>query len=840
MKYRRINNQKNNINRANNTKENKQILLKKQKSFINPNKNNILSNLNNINSIEKSYKEIFINTSSRNNMNQTNHNENHSGENMYNNNIKKNISFDNNLKRKNRKNNINLKKDNYNNLFYRNDKNFSKQKFFNKSPEPKRRNKNIIINFTNYQNEAENLNDCKININNLQTNKHKIFNYNYINNTQQNRNKSQDIDINKIKKEKKRKKNNKKIENYHSIQTVNNKAHINTEKSINNNLINTSNDYNYKNTNLKNTTFNYNNNFNNMNNENILWNIIIKFNQSLYNIIISPYKTIGDLLNEIFLKLYHLNIEFFDIFCNFVSLRKVDKSLKIYQLLKDDSIINIIKYKNLNGKGYILLEKEINIKFIELDKSKYENNYDFDFNLHGLLKLCLLKEISLKLDSNRIAKLPLIISTIMEILKNGKIESTQNKECIKEVMNKIRGSNITNFSRYVDKIIGLNYLQEILRLLNENELYEINSIKNKLKKYNQYITFFEKEFEKSKKNSIFEFSIISLVIMERENLVKFEKERKKCPNRVDKILYHGTGVEPISSILTTHFEKEKAKVNIFGEGFYHTDSLDYCWYYGGNINNRENVNKIPKVDETFSFIASLIYYSEEGLRKVNNSRYNPKKNEINIAFADAYTGIYELYYQKNKENRVKFNEYVINDLNQICPFISAKLKRDEFCVIWRDINFSNNPVYDQFHDTLFKNFLKKRVEYIENLAKFNIYLFNNSEEALEVIKKKKYNKIILISNVGTDYGGKKFISEARKILESDVIALFLAYNENHLNWIKNFKNAFFSNEPEFYERYLRCFEQKDERQIIDCLNNLKEIIEAHYSVKLNFDDKFLE
>jgi len=300
MSYRRKIYQNNNISKANNTKVDKQILLKKQKSFINLNKNNILVNLNNNNGIEKSFRKIPINTSSKNNINQANNNENHNGEKMYNNNnIKRKMSYDNNIKWENRKIN-NLKKDNYNNLFYRNNKNFSKQ-------------------------------------------------------------------------------------------TVNN-----------NNLINSSNDRDYKYTNLKNITFNYNNNFNNMNNENILWNIHIEFNQRLYNIIISPYKTIGDLLNEIFLKLYHLNIEFFDIFSKFISLRKVDKSLKIYQLLKSDSIINIIEYKNLNGRGNILSEKEINIKFIELDKSKYENNYDFDFNLHGLLKLCLLKEISLKLDSNRI------------------------------------------------------------------------------------------------------------------------------------------------------------------------------------------------------------------------------------------------------------------------------------------------------------------------------------------------------------------------------------------------------------------------------------------------------
>ena len=97
-----------------------------------------------------------------------------------------------------------------------------------------------------------------------------------------------------------------------------------------------------------------------------------------------------------------------------------------------------------------------------------------------------------------------------------------------------------------------------------------------------------------------------------------------------------------------------------------------------------------------------------------------------------------------------------------------------------------------------------------------------------------------MSNVGTDYGGKEFILKARAILGNNVIALFLAYKEEHLNWIQYFKNALFYNDPKFYERYLSCFEQEDERQIISSLNNLKELIEAHYSVKFNFDDKFLE
>ena len=438
------------------------------------------------------------------------------------------------------------------------------------------------------------------------------------------------------------------------------------------------------------------------------------------------------------------------------------------------------------------MEKEINIKFIKLDRKILKNNnYNFNFNLNGLLKLCLLKEISLKMDNNQIEALPIMISSILEILKKGKIENTQNRECIKEVLNKIRGSDIISFSRYVDKIIDFNYLEKILNFLNYSDFYEINDIKNRLINYNEYIKLFENEFENSKKNSIFEFSIISLVIMERKDYVEFETGRRYCPNRVEKILFHGTSIEPISSILTNSFER--AKNHIFGEGVYFTDSLDYCWYYGGDT-NRKNLNKIPKINEKFSFIASFIYYNNEGLKKVIDSNYILKKNEINKAQADVYT-CKDNY--DNLDKKLLFNEYVINYLGQIYPFIGAKLKRDEYCVIWRDKNFSPDSVYNNEYDAIFKKFLKERIEYIEKLAKFNIYTFDNSDGALELIKKKKYNKIILISNIGDDFGGKGFIEEARKILKNDVIALFLAYNIRHLQWVKNFKNALFSNDPEF-------------------------------------------
>ena len=59
------------------------------------------------------------------------------------------------------------------------------------------------------------------------------------------------------------------------------------------------------------------------------------------------------------------------------------------------------------------------------------------------------------------------------------------------------------------------------------------------------------------------------------------------------------------------------------------------------------------------------------------------------------------------------------------------------------------------------------------MAKYNIYPCETSEEALELVNRKKYNKIILISNVGSDIGGKKFIDKAREIIGNDVIVYFL-------------------------------------------------------------------
>jgi hypothetical protein len=407
------------------------------------------------------------------------------------------------------------------------------------------------------------------------------------------------------------------------------------------------------------------------------------------------------------------------------------------------------------------------------------------------------------------------------------------KECIKEVLLKVCGSNIISFSKYVNEVINSNELSIIMGRLNNYQLEEINDIKKRLSKYNEYILNFEREFEIAKRNSVFEFSVISLVIMEREDFERFENERKKCPNREDSILFHGTNIEPISCILTGIFKKSIESGYQHGKGVYFTDLLDYCWFYGG-IEKRINKNKIPKINETFTLIACSTYYDRNGFRQVYDEKYTPKKNEINFAYA----GCEKLETLINPD-KSKFygTEYVIWDLDQICPFISAKLERQEYCVIWRDPNFSSKPVYNDKYDDLFKKFLKERIKYIEQVAKYNIYPCETSEEALNLIRRKKYNKIILISNAGN--GGKEFISEARKIIGNDVIALFVAYMVEHLKWIKDFPNAIFCNESTFYEKYLECFNDTNTDNVKENIDTFIRSIENHYQVKFKINNKYL-
>lgn len=146
--------------------------------------------------------------------------------------------------------------------------------------------------------------------------------------------------------------------------------------------------------------------------------------------------------------------------------------------------------------------KLINIKFIKAQDDRnehFESIFPKGKELYGLLKLCLLKEISSKLTQAQIKQFPDLLSYIIQILKNGYIEDSIAKEDIKKVLEKMEGSHILNFSKYIDKTINSNQINILLQKLNNSDLACINDIRKRLLKYNEYMKLFEKDFEKVKK-----------------------------------------------------------------------------------------------------------------------------------------------------------------------------------------------------------------------------------------------------------------------------------------------------------------------------------------------------
>ena len=561
-------------------------------------------------------------------------------------------------------------------------------------------------------------------------------------------------------------------------------------------------------------------------------------NGKIVHILINPNETISKLIERIINKLkgfISLSLEF--------NGKVLEKSSTISESgLKNNSTVNTKDEECYDDEG--LEKKIIEIQFIKQPKNTNPPNSNYE--LTSLLKLCLLKEIAGRIQDEKLENLPDLVKLIMEILKKGYMSLTENpQKDIERILERVKGSNIINFSKFVDNNVDTPQLNKLINLLKKSDKIEIIDIKNRLSRYAEDIKLFDKEFAVVMKESIIEFSVISMAVIEREDFEKFEKGKKSCKNRVDRLLFHGTGKAPVAGILTGEYWKSIESGYQFGKGVYFSDKLDYCWYYGNEKDNRFNINKIPEkgVNDTFYLIANSIYYNENLWEHVYDETKDPEINGINFAYAGAETET--LYDEDFDEKKFYGTEYVIWELSQICPFIGAKLQRAEYCCIWRDNNFSSKPVYNNEFDDIFKEFLKNRMAYIEQYAEFNIYPCQTTEEAIKLIKRKKYNKIILLSNIGSDLGGKKFIDEARKILKNDVIVLFLAYNIDHLDWVKDYKNALFSNEPDFYEQYLECFSPTDKNNftdddIVDNILTLKDKMESHYGVKFNFTNTFLE
>ena len=325
---------------------------------------------------------------------------------------------------------------------------------------------------------------------------------------------------------------------------------------------------------------------------------------------------------------------------------------------------------------------------------------------------------------------------------------------------------------------------------------------------------------------------------------------KLCQNTIKKYLFHGTQIGPISSIITSGFFYSRKP--FYGMGVYFSDMLDYVSFYSGgdNLDNRRaNFGKILPINSTFSCVGAEVFYNKLFLKKIYDFTLNVKElnhfptyEEIKKEYKDYMIKKHGVHYARvepnqgqvrnqediikdKKEGRFIGTEYAITEMEQILPLYGLTFKRKEYFVIWRDPNFQG--------DNPFSDYLRERKLFIYKYAKMNAYFESSTEKALEIIKKKKFNKIILISSIGLDLSGKKFVEIARQILGFDVVVLFFSKNHNHFSWLQNFPNALYTDDATFYKDYILNYNEKG-------LLTLKDKIEKCYRINLKFTANFMK
>ena len=543
-------------------------------------------------------------------------------------------------------------------------------------------------------------------------------------------------------------------------------------------------------------------------------------NQEIY-----PNKNINEKSNDDFKEkeqevkgsVYNDDLKFFpQIEFKFNNLDKINKNLisnfkdELKKILKTDNF-SIIEIK----KGSIIII--LTLQYIILSELRKQGN---EINLQD----CFYKNISNE------------VKNLTEQLKNHQfislgtnkpdrvdndIMDISNEENRKKIVEKIKRlkenknlrTNKTN-NKEINILEASNYIEkeDLERFFNNRALeaeQQENNIKRTIESLNDFNTLFDKEIEKIFVKNVFEYKIDHILLIDKERN-RYLREKNNCPNRITRILFHGSNIDSITKILNDQIRD--ARMHIFGKGAYFTDLLDYAWYYSSEFTNRDNFDKIPKIGETFSCLACEIYYDKTKLEKA----YSPDKesvvpkNGIKCGYVDWSSRILS---RRDLEEYKGFlgTEYLISDKTQILPLYSITFERVEYLVVWRDYNFNtNNPNnYDSNTFNDIQEFHIQIKKFISRELNSKIYYLKTTKEALKLIKRKKYNKIIIITNGGNN--GEYFIKKAREIIGSNTIACCSAYAvENHINWVKNMENVLILKGLDFHKKFFKCVKYNDE------------------------------
>ena len=252
-----------------------------------------------------------------------------------------------------------------------------------------------------------------------------------------------------------------------------------------------------------------------------------------------------------------------------------------------------------------------------------------------------------------------------------------------------------------------------------------------------------------------------------------------------------------------------------------------------DFKNKEDISSDEAIDIFKYFFRGRIYLKEIENSEIIIGIYVEENDyKLNIIFLDSEFFLNDLessedliilvkiknennLNQSNNKNNIRENIKLQNNI--YCP----KRKKNVY-VLFRDQNIQNYLWYVQ----IFKMIAHEK-------ANMSFFFEKSIEKALKFILKRPNDKVILITNIGLNYSGKRFIQIARKLLGFNIIILFFSNNPRHYEWVKEFPNCLFGNSIKIYKEYITNYNEEG-------LKKLKKEIEQLYNISLkDFTDDFL-
>ena len=439
------------------------------------------------------------------------------------------------------------------------------------------------------------------------------------------------------------------------------------------------------------------------------------------------------------------------------------------------------------------------------------------------------------------------VTAVNEFIKDM---DDSEKEIIQKFEEKLKGNPINQNTNFYEaaKSFSMNDFVDLINDISKDELIkqEYNQL---LKNYEEYYNIFERDFEKALAFSIFEYQLVKIYTIDRDDYKEFMKNKAKCEEVEEKLLFHGTTVENIASILKTFVDIDKNNTFKLGKGFYLSDLFEVSWRYRSS-NNVDK--KIPEIGDSFPILVCNTFYSKKNIElcyeSLNKAILIPK-NHIRIAKVKSNTS--KVISEEELKGYKKYiqNEYLISHKEQVLPLYAIYLRRVEYLIVWRDNNFdkSNPNNYKDFDKMTEFNLEMQNFAYKELNAK--IYYVTTTEEGLKLIDRKKYNKIIIITNGGNN--GEEFIKEARKIMngnkiENDdtiancnTIAYVSCYiPENHIDWVSKLPNTLLSDDKEIFKDFLKSAFTENKSEMKELKNKIEKKYDKEFK-EFNEDTAFV-